>query len=100
MDAHFEAIAGDWEASNLFSHEEKTVIRWAATLTENTASGDDAAFTSMKDIFSEKEIVELTLFTCLFNAWNRLQDGFQNPIEPVSEQVQWLDWNQNTIASG
>ena len=37
----------------------------------------------MKEIFSEKEIVELTLFTCLFNAWNRLQEGFHNPVEPA-----------------
>ena len=53
----------------------------------------------MKEIFSEKEIVELTLFTCLFNAWNRLQDGFRNPVEPASEQVRWQDWDRDESAS-
>ncbi len=69
------------------------MIRWAAALTENSAPGDDAAFDALKGIFTEREIVELTLFTCLFNAWNRLQDGFHNPVEASSDQVQWQDWS-------
>lgn len=76
----------------MFDDREKTVIRWSAALTENTAPGDDAAFAAMKEYFSEREIVELTLFCCLFNAWNRLQDGFHNPVEALAEQVQWQDW--------
>jgi alkylhydroperoxidase family enzyme len=98
-DAHFEALAGDWESSDLFDAREKTVIRWSAALTENTAPGDDAAFAAMKEYFSERDIVELTLFCCLFNAWNRLQDGFHNPVEPLSEQVHWQDWDNAEASS-
>ena len=71
------------------------MIRWAAALTDLSAPSDDAAFAGVKNIFSEKEIVELTLFTCLFNAWNRLQDGFHNPVEEMSDQVQWQDWGRS-----
>ena len=68
------------------------MIRWATALTNNTAPGDDSAFVPMKEFFSEREIVELTLFTCLFNAWNRLQDGFHNPVEALGDRVQWQEW--------
>jgi alkylhydroperoxidase family enzyme len=98
-DAHFEALAGDWESSDLFDARDKTVIRWSAALTENTAPGDDAAFAAMKEYFSERDIVELTLFCCLFNAWNRLQDGFHNPVEALSDQVQWQDWEKAEASS-
>ena len=78
----------------MFDEREKAVIRWAKALTDLSAPGDDAAFAGVKNIFSEKEIVELTLFTCLFNAWNRLQDGFHNPVEAMNDQVQWQDWSR------
>lgn len=97
---HFTALAGDWKTSELFDEREKAVIQWAAALTDNSAPGDDAAFAGIKDFFSEKEIVELTLFTCLFNAWNRLQDGFHNPVEALTDQVQWQDWSPAATESG
>ena len=94
----FELITGGWEASARFSEREKAVILWASALTHNTAGGDDAAFEGMKRFFSEREIVELTLFTCLFNAWNRLQDGFHNPVEAPSDRVQWQLWEKQAAA--
>ncbi|MDA0999261.1 MAG: hypothetical protein O2807_01920 [bacterium] len=49
----------------------------------------------MRAHFSEQEIVELTLFTCLFNAWNRLQDGFRNELEPPEGRISWpADWEK------
>ena len=70
------------------------MIRWATALTRNTAPSDDASFAPMKEFFSEKDIVELTLFTCLFNAWNRLQDGFRNPVEAPDDIVKWQEWGE------
>jgi alkylhydroperoxidase family enzyme len=89
---HFELLTNDWESSDRFDDREKAVIRWASALTRNAAREDDAAFAALKEHFSEKEIVELTLFTCLFNAWNRLQDGFHNPVEAPGDRVQWQPW--------
>lgn len=81
----------------MFNDREKAVIRWAAALTRNTAAADDAAFEGLKACFSEREIVELTLFTCLFNAWNRLQDGFHNPVEAIRDRVQWQGWEEGGV---
>ncbi|MEK6709952.1 MAG: hypothetical protein AABZ64_05170 [Nitrospinota bacterium] len=96
-DEHFTALTGNWEAGPLFDGREKAVIRWARALTLNEAREDDEAFAGMKGHFSEREIVELTLFTCLFNAWNRLQDGFHNEPEPVHERVQWQAWEEGIV---
>ena len=38
--------------------------------------------------------MELTLFTCLFNAWNRLQDGLHNPVEPPDDIIGWKEWRK------
>lgn len=84
----------------MFDEREKAVIRWASALTRNTAPSDDASFAPMKEFFSEREIVELTLFTCLFNAWNRLQDGFHNPVEAPDDIVRWREWGEAAQASG
>ncbi len=83
----------------MFDDRERAVIRWSAALTNNTAPGDDTAFAGLKEHFSEREIVELTLFCCLFNAWNRLQDGFHNPVEALKDQVQWKDWEKTEATS-
>ncbi len=99
-DAHVALIVDGWEESDLFDAREKAVIRWATALTKNTAPDDDAAFAPMKEFFGEKEIVELTLFTCLFNAWNRLQDGLHNPVEAPNDVVAWQEWGEAAPAEG
>ncbi len=99
-DEHISLIVDGWEESDLFDEREKAVIRWATALTRNTAAADDASFAPMKEFFSEKDIVELTLFSCLFNAWNRLQDGLHNPVEPPSEIIGWKEWEEVAQVSG
>jgi len=33
----------------------------------------------------------------LFNAWNRLQDGFQNDLEPPEGRIEWTpDWQESS----
>ncbi len=92
-------IVEGWEDSHLFDEKEKAVIRWATALTKNTAPSDDASFAPLKEFFNEKDIVELTLFTCLFNAWNRLQDGLHNPVEAADDIVRWQTWDEVEEAS-
>ena len=51
---------------------QKAAIRWAEAVTLLTARDDDAAFAAMKRHFSEKQIVELTVFCGMWNYSNRL----------------------------
>ena len=84
---------GNWRTSPLFDEREKAVINWAEALTLNTAREDDAAFAAMKEYFTEREIVELTLLSSIFNAWNRFQDGLQVDLEPEEAIIRFTnDW--------
>lgn len=94
---HFNELNENWADSELFDDREKSVIGWAESLTENTARDDDEAFSKLKEHFNEQDIVELTLFTCIFNAWNRLQDGFQNDLESPEGRIQWTSkWEESS----
>ena len=54
-------------------------------MTLNTASKRDDLFAEMKRLFSEAEIVELTMVSAMFNMINRINDSLQVPIEEQDE---------------
>ncbi|MBI3954018.1 MAG: carboxymuconolactone decarboxylase family protein [Chloroflexi bacterium] len=74
-------MEGDYLNSPLFTDKEKAVIRWAEAFTRNTARHDDAAFQELKRHFSEREIMELSLASGLFNLYNRLQESFHTDLD-------------------
>jgi hypothetical protein len=82
-DAEFDALArDDYAASTLFDERESTVLAWAEAMTLNTAKFDDAVWARMRRLFSDAEIVELSLITAMFNMINRLNDSFRTDLEP------------------
>jgi uncharacterized peroxidase-related enzyme len=83
-DAQLEAVQGDaWKTSGLFDEREKATIAWAEAVTRNTAKSDKALWETMKRLFSDAEIVELTLASAMFNMINRLNDTFWTELESV-----------------
>jgi uncharacterized peroxidase-related enzyme len=79
-----EAMKGDaWKTSALFSEREKAVIAWSEAVTQNTAKSDKALWETMKRLFSDAEIVEVTLASAMFNMINRLNDTFWTELETV-----------------
>src|SRR5262249_19127902 len=56
------AKVGDYMSSPDLDERQQAAIRWAEAVTLLTARDDDAAFAAMKQHFSEKQIVELTVF--------------------------------------
>ncbi len=83
-DAEFEALQDDYRQSPLFNEREKAVLAWAEAMTLNTAKKDGAHWDDMRRLFSETEIVEISLITGLFNMINRLNDSFRTDLEPES----------------
>jgi uncharacterized peroxidase-related enzyme len=82
--AQLEAMQGDaWKTSGLFDEREKATIAWAEAVTRNTAKSDKALWETMKRLFSDAEIVELTLASAMFNMINRLNDTFWTELESV-----------------
>jgi len=77
------ALIQAWrEAGKLFSEQERAALAWAETVTR-VAQTDvpDEDFRAASAVFSEKELVDLTLAIGLMNAYNRLAISFRNPPE-------------------
>lgn len=83
-EAQLEVMKGDaWRDSPLFNEREKATIAWAEAVTRNTAKSDKVLWDTMKRLFSEAEIVEITMASAMFNMINRLNDTFWTELETV-----------------
>lgn len=81
------ALLQAWrEAEVLFDAEECAALAWAETVTRvaETAIPDDA-YEAARAVFSEKQLVDLTIAIGLMNTYNRLAIGFRNPPQAVRE---------------
>ncbi len=81
-DAEFDALQGDYRNSALFDEREKAALAWAEAMTLNTAKRDGKHWDDMRRLFTDAEIVEISMITGLFNMINRLNDSFQTELEP------------------
>ena len=81
-DEEFDALQGDYRASPLFTDREKAVLAWSEAMTHNTAKRDGAAWDDMRRLFTDAEIVEVSLACAMFNMINRLNDSFRTELEP------------------
>lgn len=81
-EAELEALQGDYRASPLFDAREKAVLAWSEAMTLNTAKRDDAVWKELRELFSDAEIVEISMACALFNMINRLNDSFRTELEP------------------
>ena len=81
-DAEFDALQGDFQASALFNEREKAALAWSEAMTLNTAKRDNAVWSELRRLFSDAEIVEISLACAMFNMINRLNDSFRTELEP------------------
>lgn len=81
-DEEFDALQGDYRASTLFDRREKAVLAWSEAMTLNTARRDNAVWDELRGLFSDAEIVEISLACAMFNMINRLNDSFRTELEP------------------
>jgi alkylhydroperoxidase family enzyme len=81
-DEEFDALQGDYRASPFFDEREKAAMGWAEAMTLNTAKRDDAVWNGMRSLFTDAEIVEISLASAMFNMINRLNDSFRTELEP------------------
>lgn len=80
-----EICTDDYLQSKTLSEAEKAAVQWAEAVTLNTAAKRDDLFETMKRLFTDAEIVELTMVSAMFNMINRLNDSLQVPIEQQDE---------------
>ena len=81
-DAEFDALQGSYQSSPLFDEKEKAALAWSEAMTLNTAKRDGAHWNDMRRLFTDAEIVEISMACALFNMINRLNDSFRTELEP------------------
>lgn len=71
-------LAG-WKESPLFSDRERAALSWTEALTKlSPESTRDDIYETVRQHFTEQELVELTMAITLINSWNRLGVGFRS----------------------
>ena len=77
------ALLQAWrEAGKLFDAKERAALAWAESVTQVAHTGvPDDDFRSASEVFSEKELVDLTVAIGLMNAYNRLAISFRRSPE-------------------
>ncbi|KAB2912640.1 MAG: carboxymuconolactone decarboxylase family protein [Hyphomicrobiaceae bacterium] len=67
-----------WHESPIYSDRERAALAWTESLTRLSDDGaPDQFFERLKDHFTDKEIVDLTVLVGLINLWNRFSVGFR-----------------------
>jgi len=67
-----------WEESELYTPRERAALRWTEALTRlSEGAPDDEAFAELREHFSERECVDLSIAIGAINVWNRLNVGFR-----------------------
>jgi AhpD family alkylhydroperoxidase len=77
------ALVQVWrEAAVLFDERERAALAWAETVTRVAEPAiPDEDFKAVSAVFSEKEVVDLTIAIGLMNAFNRIAIGFRRTPE-------------------
>ena len=89
-EAQIAAVQGDdYMNSPDLSEQQKAAVRWAEAVTKMTARDDEAAFAAMKKHFSEKQIVELTVFCGMWNYSNRLCEALHVDLERPDKRIEF-----------
>ncbi len=68
-----------WPECPFFDESERAALAWAEAVTHLPEThAPYNVYESLKEYFSEQQIVDLTLIISLMNAWNRLAVGFRH----------------------
>ncbi|GAB3765225.1 carboxymuconolactone decarboxylase family protein [Ramlibacter monticola] len=72
------------EAGDLFDVREQAALAWAESVTRVADTAvPDADFDAARDVFEERELVDLTLAIGLMNSYNRMAISFRSTPEGV-----------------
>lgn len=85
------AQGDDYMNSPHLDERQKAAVRWAEAVTRMTARDDDAAFEAMRKHFTEKQIVELTVFCGMWNYSNRLCEALHVDLEHPDKRIEFQE---------
>ena len=65
-------VLSAWREAPFYTPRERAALAWAEAVTRISAGVTDELYESVREHFSEKELVDLTLAIVTINGWNRL----------------------------
>ena len=69
-----------WAEVDRYSPRERAALLWTESLTQLSEEAvSDKVFAAVSAVFSEAEMLELTLAIVIINGWNRFNVGFRMP---------------------
>ncbi len=79
------ALVQAWrEGGGLFSRTERAALAWAESVTLVAQTGvPDSAYEAAREVFDEKQLVDLTIAISLMNSYNRMAISFRNTPQAV-----------------
>jgi AhpD family alkylhydroperoxidase len=73
-----------WRETPFYTDRERAALAWAEAVNSNQVPKE--VFARVKEIFSDEELIDLTLAVSNISTWNRLNLAF-HPMEPGSYTV-------------
>ena len=82
------ALVQAWEeGGDLFSRTERAALAWGESVTRVAETGvPDSAYQAAREVFDEKQLIDLTIAISLMNAYNRMAISFRNTPQAVLER--------------
>ncbi|HET6553315.1 MAG TPA: carboxymuconolactone decarboxylase family protein [Dyella sp.] len=73
-------LVSGWHETSLYSDRERAALGWAEAVTRLGDHGvSDALYEQARAVFSEEELLNLTVIVGMINTWNRINVAFQTP---------------------
>jgi AhpD family alkylhydroperoxidase len=67
-----------WHESALYGDRERAALAWTEALTKIAEThAPDAVYDEVRAVFSDDELIALSIAIAMINAWNRLSIGFR-----------------------
>jgi AhpD family alkylhydroperoxidase len=67
-----------WHESQIYTPRERVALAWAESLTRiSKTHAPDDVYEAARSVFSEDELLTLSIGIAMINAWNRLAIGFR-----------------------
>ena len=81
------ALLQAWEeGGGLYSETERAALAWAESVTRVADTGvPDSAYKAAREVFDEKQLVDLTIAISVMNSYNRMAISFRNTPQAVTE---------------
>lgn len=68
-----------WRETPFFTDRERAALEWTEAVTQISSNHvSDALYERVRQYFSDKELVDLTMAVIAINGWNRLSIAFQS----------------------